>query len=75
MDATTEPAERADRRRRSTDAILWHVGAFAIINGFFWFLDWITGGGFTWAYWITLFWGIGLAFHALGWAIGLRAPR
>lgn len=44
---------------------MWHAGTFLIINGFFWVLDAITGNGITWAVWISLMWGLALAYHAL----------
>ncbi len=63
----------ARRRARYLSGLLWHIGAFVIINGFFWLLDGITGAaGFQWAYWITLFWGFGLAFHLVAWFIDGR---
>jgi len=60
----------ARRRARYLTGFLWHVAAFVIINAFFWLLDGAVGeSGFQWAYWITLFWGLGLAFHAVAWFI------
>lgn len=53
--------------------LLWHIGAFLILNAFFWFLDLVIGQeGIQWAFWITLFWGLALAFHALAWAVADR---
>jgi hypothetical protein len=51
------------------------VGAFLIINAFFWILDLIIGqSGLQWAYWITLFWGFALAFHVLAYfVVGRRS--
>jgi len=46
-----------------------HFYTFIIINGFFWGIWWITVGrnsgfsGYPWPVWITLTWGIGLAFN------------
>ena len=63
---TFTPEERARRRAKARTDMLWHIGAFVIINGFFWLLDWLTGAtGIQWAYWITIFWGFALAFHLL----------
>ncbi len=69
---TTEAARRAKYR---TD-VMWHAGAFLIINAFFWIIDLITGqSGVQWAYWITLFWGFALAFHVLAYIVtGRRSP-
>ena len=54
--------ERAQRRAKDYTGLLWHIATFVIINAFFWTIDLATGGA-TWAFWITLFWGIGLLFH------------
>ena len=62
--------DQARRRARALVDLLWHVGAFVIINAGFWLLDLTTGQpGLQWAYWITGFWGFALAFHALTYLI------
>lgn len=67
------PEATARKRARYLTGLLWHVGAFVIINGFFWLLDVMIGAeGVQWAYWITLFWGLGLAFHAVAWYVDGR---
>jgi len=67
------PEERARRRARYLSGLLWHTGAFLIINAFFWILDLSIGpGGLEWAFWITLFWGFALAFHALAYYVDGR---
>lgn len=71
--ATRTPETTARERARYLTGLLWHVGAFLIINGFFWVLDLGVGAeGLQWAYWITLFWGLALAFHVLAWFIDGR---
>lgn len=61
---------RAQQRAKHLSSLLWHVGAFVIINAFFWILDLATAaGGLDWAHWITVFWGFALAFHALAYLI------
>jgi len=62
----------AERRAKALVGLLWHIGAFIIINAFMWFLDLWTGPGIQWAYWITISWGIGLAFHVLAWFLDGR---
>jgi len=53
--------------------LLWHVGAFVIINAFFWLLGIAIGASrVQWAFWITLFWGLALLFHVLAWSIDGR---
>ncbi|MEZ5115031.1 MAG: 2TM domain-containing protein [Candidatus Nanopelagicales bacterium] len=58
-------AQAAQNLKRRTD-FYWHVVAFVIINGMFWILWALLSGtdSYPWPIWITLFWGIGLAFHA-----------
>ena len=51
------PEERASKRVKDFTGMMWHVAVFVIINAFLWV---ITPGG---AIWITIFWGIALAFH------------
>ena len=74
MSATTASTSERETRRRAkylTD-LLWHVGAFLIINAAFWLLDIGLDGGLNWAFWITAVWGFALAFHALAWFIDGR---
>ena len=67
------PADRAQQRAKYLSGLLWHVGAFVILNAFFWVLDLSLGqDGAQWAYWITGFWALALAFHALGYFIDGR---
>jgi hypothetical protein len=69
----TTPEARARARARYLTGLLWHVGAFVIINAFFWILDLTIGAdGLQWAYWITGVWGFGLAFHVLAWLVAGR---
>jgi uncharacterized membrane protein (UPF0136 family) len=54
---------------------MWHVATFVIVNAFLWGIDIIKGGGLNWAYWVTITWGLGLAFHAAAYLLdesGLR---
>lgn len=64
--------ERAQRRAGYLAGLIWHAGTFVIINGFFWLLDLMGTGGITWSFWITLTWGLGLAFHALAYLVDGR---
>lgn len=68
----TTAEDRAERRTNQYTGMLWHIATFVIINGFLWVLDIATGGGVTWASWITLFWGIGLLFHIAWYFIDVR---
>lgn len=60
---------RARKRAKDLTDVIWHAGTFVIINVFLWALDVITTPGVQWAYWITITWGIGLAFHVLSWMV------
>jgi len=60
--STTTPQERADKRVKSYTDLMWHIATFVIVNGFLWAIDLMQGRA-DWAYWITLFWGMALAFH------------
>ena len=66
------PEARARQRARYLSGLLWHAGAFLIVNAFFWILDLAGGGGLDWAFWITGFWGLALAFHALAYLVDGR---
>ena len=66
------PEVRARRRAKALTDLYWHIGAFVIMNAFFWLLDAVTGGGITWAYWITIPWALALAFHVLAWFVDGR---
>ncbi len=57
------PEERAQKRVKEYTDVMWHVATYIIVNAFLWGLDLIGGGGADWAYWVTIGWGIGLAFH------------
>lgn len=45
--------------------LIWHAGAFLVVNAFVWIQDVAIGGGVDYAYWLTIPWGIGLTIHAL----------
>ncbi len=68
----TTPEERARRRAKERTDVMWHVAAFVIINIFLWALDALTGG-VNWAFWVTIGWGIGLAFHVANYLIEERS--
>ena len=66
------PEELAQRQAGYLVGLAWHAGTFVIINVFFWILDSMDYGGITWSFWITLFWGFALAFHALAYLVDGR---
>lgn len=57
------PEERASKRAEDLTGVLWHLATYIIINGFLWAIDILQGGGVNWAFWVSIGWGIGLAFH------------
>lgn len=70
---TPTPELLAQRRAKYLTGLMWHIGVFVIINAFFWVLDLTVGqDGLNWSYWITLFWGLALAFHALAYFVDGR---
>lgn len=74
MTSTMESSREASARRRAKYLadLIWHIGAFIIINALFWILDFVGPGETTWAFWITAFWGVALAFHVLTYIIDGR---
>ena len=72
MKQAETPEARATRRAEYLSGLIWHGGTFVIINGFFWILDIVGGGGVSWAFWITVVWGLALAFHALAYYVDGR---
>lgn len=70
---TRTPEVKARIRAKYLTGLIWHVGAFFILNLFLWVLDAGIGQeGIQWAYWITGMWGIALAFHALAYYVDGR---
>ena len=63
------PEERAAKRAEDLTGLYWHIAAYVVINIFLWALDWIQGGGIEWAYWVSVPWGLGLAFHIAAYMI------
>ncbi|MDH3302765.1 MAG: 2TM domain-containing protein [Acidimicrobiia bacterium] len=65
----TTPEERAARRLKNINGFLWHAATYLIVNGFLWFIDFLNGD-LDFAYWVSISWGIGLAFHLAAMLIG-----
>ncbi len=67
------PETRARERAKYLSGLIWHAGAFLIINVFFWAMDLGIGReGLNWSFWITGAWGLALAFHALAYIVDGR---
>lgn len=72
-DEELDLSDLALRRAKYFTGLAWHVGAFVILNALFWTLDLAIGqSGVQWAFWITGFWGVALAFHVLAYVIDGR---
>lgn len=61
---TSTPEERAVKRVNDFTDLMWHVATYLIINIFLWLI--VPHA----AFWVTLGWGIGLAFHVAYYFIG-----
>ncbi|MGI9610720.1 MAG: 2TM domain-containing protein [Acidimicrobiia bacterium] len=70
--ATRTPEARAQRRAEYLSGLLWHAGTYVIVNAFLWALDLMGGSGVQWSLWVTLGWGLALAFHALAYFVDGR---
>ena len=64
LDVST-PEARARKRARALTDLMWHVGAFVLVNAFLWIQDIAAGGGVDYAYWTTIPWGVGLLAHII----------
>lgn len=62
------PEERAAKRVEDYNGLMWHVATYIIINVFLWFI--VPEA----AFWVTLGWGFGLAFHLASFFIGDDGP-
>lgn len=70
---TTEPLptpeERAATRVKNRTDVMWHVATYVIINAFMWLI--VPHA----AFWVTIGWGLGLAFHVAYYFIGDDGPE
>lgn len=63
------PEERATKRLKNRSDVMWHVATYLIINAFLWLVAPHA------AFWVTIGWGIGLAFHVAYYFIGDDGPE
>ncbi len=63
------PEERAAKRVKDRTDLMWHVATYVIINAFLWVI--VPQA----AFWVTIGWGIGLAFHIAAYLIEVRGAR
>lgn len=64
VDTKNSPEVRAGERSSAFAGVVWHTVVFLLLNGALWALDARQGDAFDWAYWVTIFTGIALVFHA-----------
>ena len=66
------PEQRAAKRVNDRNGLMWHVATYVIVNVFLWVI--VPEA----AFWVTLGWGIGVAFHLAAYFIGgdgTESPR
>jgi hypothetical protein len=68
-DTRNTPEDRAARRVKDYTDLMWHAATYVIINAFLWLT--VSEA----AFWTTVGWGIGLAFHIAAYFIGREGPR
>ncbi len=62
------PEARAAKRVKDRTDVMWHVATYLIINVFLWLI--VPQA----AFWVTLGWGIAVAFHVAYYFIGDDGP-
>ncbi len=60
-----ERYERAKKRVRELKDFYGHLIAYAGVNVMLFIINWVTSPGTWWFYWVTIFWGIGVMWHAI----------
>ena len=68
-DTNSTPEQRAAERVKNRTDVMWHVATYVIINVFLWLI--VPQA----AFWVTIGWGIGLAFHVAHYLIGDDGPE
>ena len=63
------PEMRARERSDAFTGVVWHAVVFVLLNGGLWALDAMQGSAFDWAFWVTIFTGLGLVFHITWYAL------
>lgn len=57
--------QRAKQRMEDEKSFYNHLIAYLVINAFLLVVNVLSTPGNWWFYWITLFWGIGVAVHGI----------
>jgi hypothetical protein len=63
------PEERARKRVKNFTDLMWHVATFVIVNAFMWLI--VPQA----AFWVTIPWGVGLAFHIAAYLLDERGGQ
>ncbi|MCG8507638.1 MAG: 2TM domain-containing protein [Rhodospirillales bacterium] len=64
--------ETAIKRLKAKRDFKMHLGAYVIISAMFFGIWALSPQGTLWPLWVSLFWGVGLAFH--GWTVYFQKP-
>ena len=67
--ADSTPEQRARERVSNFTGLMWHIATFVIISGFLWIVAPAA------AFWVTVTWGIGLAFHIAAYFLDERGGQ
>ena len=64
--------EMAEKRVKKRIALFQHIGVYVVVNAFLVVVWALSGAGYPWFLWVMAGWGLGLAFHALGYFLGSK---
>ncbi len=56
----------AKKRVEDIRGFYTHLGVYIVINVLLLTINLVTSPNALWFYWVTIFWGVGIAFHAMG---------
>ncbi|MCP3937024.1 MAG: 2TM domain-containing protein [Actinomycetia bacterium] len=68
-DTDNTPEKRATKRVEDYTDVMWHAATYVIVNAFLWLI--VPQA----AFWVSVGWGIGLAFHIAYYFIGDDGPK
>ena len=68
-DTPSTPEERARKRVESFTGLMWHIAVYVIVNTFMWLI--VPEA----AFWVTVPWGVGLAFHIAAYFLDERGGQ
>ena len=65
--------ERVERRLKDRSDLIYHIGAYVIVNAFIIVVWALSGAGYPWFIWCLVPWGFGLAIHIFVYLISARS--